>query len=159
MSIALAKCYRSPLDLLQLLLTLSWMRSSAQDQIPPANRSRVFSSSPKCLQVPDLSIALAKMLQLTAGSPAAAAHALLDAASYRQRIDPESSAAHLSVFRFRMSIALAKCYRSPLDLLQLLLTLSWMRSSAQDQIPPANRSRVFSSSPKCLQVPDEHCPG
>ncbi|MEK4455370.1 MULTISPECIES: hypothetical protein, partial [unclassified Paenibacillus] len=49
-------------------------------------------------------------------------------------IDPESSATHLSVCRFRMSIALAKCYRSPLDPLQLLLTLSWMRSIAQDLV-------------------------
>ncbi|MEK8210512.1 hypothetical protein NST41_33505, partial [Paenibacillus sp. FSL L8-0696] len=79
---------------------------SAQDQLPPAHRSGVFSSLLKCLQEPDL------------------------------------------------SIALANCHRSPLDLLQLLLTLSWMRSIAQDQLPPAHRSGVFSSLLKCLQVPD-----
>ncbi|MEK4455369.1 MULTISPECIES: hypothetical protein [unclassified Paenibacillus] len=72
------------------------------------------------------------MLPLTAGSPAAATHALLDAVQrpgpcYRRRIDPESSAAYLIVCRFRIcALFLAKCHRSPLDPLQLLLTLSWM---------------------------------
>ncbi|OME07035.1 hypothetical protein BSK60_31940, partial [Paenibacillus odorifer] len=69
-------------------------------------------------------------------------HALLDAI---QRTGPGIAGASISSSLMclqvpDLSIALANCYRSPLDPLQLLLTLSWMRSSAQDQLPPAHRS-------------------
>ncbi|MEK8210588.1 hypothetical protein NST41_33885, partial [Paenibacillus sp. FSL L8-0696] len=69
------------------------------------------------------------MPPLTAGSPTAATHALLDAV---HRTGPATAGASISSSLMclqepDLSIALANCHRSPLDLLQLLLTLSWMR--------------------------------
>ncbi|MEK8210571.1 hypothetical protein NST41_33800 [Paenibacillus sp. FSL L8-0696] len=70
------------------------------------------------------------MLPLTAGSPAAATHALLVAV---QRPGPATAGASISSLpnclqEPDLSIALAKCCSLPLDPLQQQLTLSWLRN-------------------------------
>ncbi|MEK8210583.1 hypothetical protein NST41_33860 [Paenibacillus sp. FSL L8-0696] len=101
------------------------------------------------------------MLPLTIRSLAAATHALLDAI---QRPGPATTGASISSSLMclqepDLSIALPNCYRSPLDPLQLLLTLSWMRSIAQDQLPLAHRSGVQQLTYVSAGSGSEHCPG